>query len=221
MGTPWHAHHNAERHGLFAIIALGEGVVGTLASLSAVVEEQGWTVDAALVCIAGIGLTFGMWWIYYMLPSALVLHSHRDRSFVWGYGQMLIIASIVATGAGLHVAAYFIEDKAHIGPLATLLTVAIPVGAYLGMVDALYYYLVRNFDRLHTWLLTGTALVVALAIAAAISGIDMTVCLVILTLAPVVTVVGYEMLDTAIKLGCWQGRRCTRADQAIGGRRRL
>jgi low temperature requirement protein LtrA len=46
-GTPWHAHHIAERHGLFAIIALGEGVVGTLATLSAVVEEQGWTMDSA------------------------------------------------------------------------------------------------------------------------------------------------------------------------------
>ena len=69
-GTPWHAHHIAERHSLFAIIALGEGVVGTVATLSAVVEEQGWTMDAALVCIAGTGLTFGMWWVYYMLPSA-------------------------------------------------------------------------------------------------------------------------------------------------------
>src|SRR6478735_9579168 len=36
-GTPWHAHHIAERYGLLAIIALGEGVVGTVASLSAVV----------------------------------------------------------------------------------------------------------------------------------------------------------------------------------------
>lgn len=84
-GTPWHAHHIAERYGLFAIIALGEGVVGTVAALSAVVEQQGWTMDAALVCIAGTGLTFGLWWVYYILPSAQILHRHRDRSFVWGY----------------------------------------------------------------------------------------------------------------------------------------
>jgi low temperature requirement protein LtrA len=32
-GTPWHAHHIAERHSLFAIIALGEGVVGTVGPL--------------------------------------------------------------------------------------------------------------------------------------------------------------------------------------------
>ena len=41
-GTPWHAHHIAERYGLLTIIALGEGVIGTVASLSAVVAAQGW-----------------------------------------------------------------------------------------------------------------------------------------------------------------------------------
>jgi len=192
-GTPWHAHHMAERYSLFAIIALGEGVVGTLASLSAVVEEQGWNLDAALVGIAGTGLTFGMWWVYYMLPSAPVLHVHRDRSFVWGYGQMLVVAAIVATGAGLHVAAYFIEHKAQIGPLATLLSAAIPLAVFLGGIYALYYYLVRRFDPFHIWLLVATAAVVALAVIAAIAGVDMAVCLIILTLAPAVTVVGYEI----------------------------
>jgi hypothetical protein len=40
------------------------------------------------------------------------------------------------------------------------------------------------------WLLTTTAAVVTVAIVAAVSGIGMAMCLVILTLAPVVTVVG-------------------------------
>ena len=192
-GTPWHAHHIAERHGLFTIVALGEGVVGTVAALSAVVEHQGWTLDAALVGIAGTGLTFGLWWVYYMLPSAPILHEHRDRAFVWGYGQLLIVTSIVATGAGLHVAATFIEHEAHVGPLATLLTVAVPVAAFLGLIYALYYYLVRRFDPFHVWLLTSTAGVIAVAIGAALSGIGMAICLVIVTLAPVVTVLGYEV----------------------------
>ncbi|MHB9401458.1 low temperature requirement protein A [Mesorhizobium sp. RSR380A] len=192
-GTPWHAHHVAERYSLFAIIALGEGVVGTLATLSAAVEEQGWNLDAALIGIAGMGLTFGMWWVYYMLPSGTVLHQHRSRSFVWGYGQMVIVAAIVATGAGLHVAAYFIEHKTHNGPVATLLSVAIPLGVFLGAIYALYYYLVQRFDPLHVWLLAGTAAVVALAIIAALAGVDMAVCLILLTLAPAVTVVGYEL----------------------------
>jgi low temperature requirement protein LtrA len=64
-GTPWHAHHIADRYGLLTIITLGEGVIGTVASLSAVVESQGWTSDAALVAVAGTGLTFGLWWMYF------------------------------------------------------------------------------------------------------------------------------------------------------------
>jgi low temperature requirement protein LtrA len=193
-GTPWHAHHIAERYSLFAIIALGEGVVGTVATLSAVIEEQGWTTDAALVCIAGTGLTFGMWWVYYLLPSAQILEAHRNRSFVWGYGQIMIVASIVATGAGLHVAAYFIANKTQIGPLATVLSVTIPVSGFLGSIYALYSYLLDRFDPFHAWLLIGTAAVAALAVIAALAGTDMAVCLVILMLAPAVTVVGYEML---------------------------
>lgn len=193
-GTPWHAHHMAERYSLFAIIALGEGVVGTVAALSAVIEAQGWTMDVALACLAGTGLTFGMWWVYSMLPSAPILHRHRDRSFVWGYGQIGIIAAIVATGAGLHVAAYFIEHEAKIGPLATVLTVAVPLGVFLAGIYALYAYLVRRFDPFHIWLLLATAAVLAAGIAAAAAGVDMALCLIILMLAPVVTVIGYEAL---------------------------
>ncbi len=192
-GTPWHAHHIAERYGLFAIIALGEGVVGTVAALSAVIEHRGWSLDAALVGLAGVGLTFGMWWIYYMLPSAPVLHVHREKAFVWGYTQIVLITAIVATGAGLHVAATFIEQQARISALATLLTVAVPVAIYIALVYWLYAHLVGRFDPFHRWLLGGTAAVLVGAIAAAVSGLSMPLCLMLLTLAPVVTVVGYEL----------------------------
>jgi low temperature requirement protein LtrA len=192
-GTPWHAHHMAERYSLFAIIALGETVVGTIATLSAVIEAQGWTTDAALVCIAGMGLTFGMWWVYDMLPSAQILHTHRNRSFGWGYGQMIAVAAIVATGAGLHVAAEFIARETHIGPVATVLSAAIPIAVFLGSIYALNYHLIRRFDVLHLRLLVATGAVIALAIVAALAGVAMAVCLVILMLAPAVTVVGYEM----------------------------
>jgi hypothetical protein len=107
---------------------------------------------------------------------------------------MVIVTAIVATGAGLHVAAYFIEHKAHIGALATVLTVAIPVGAFLGAVYVLYTYLVGRFDPFHAWLLVGTGAAVSVAVVAALAGIDMAICLVILMFAPVITIVGYEVL---------------------------
>src|SRR5882762_1007794 len=192
-GTPWHAHHIAERYGLFAIIALGEGVVGTVAALSAVVDRQGWTLDSVLVGVAGMGLTFGMWWAYYLVPSADVLQRHRDRAPVWGYVQMLIVTSIVATGAGLHLAAYFLEGRARITAVAAVLSVAVPVLIFLGLLHALYAYLIRRLRALGAWLLITSSAVAVLAVVAAWLSVSVAACLVILVLAPATTVVVYEV----------------------------
>ena len=192
-GTPWHAHHIAERYSLFVLIALGEGIVGTVAALSAAIVQQGWCWEAALVGIAGTGLTFGMWWVFFLVPSAPVLETHRDRALVWSYGQTMIAIATVATGAGLHVAASFIGHSSVIGPLPTVLSVAVPVGAFLALIYALAYYLVRRFEQFQVWLLTATGGIVAVSVIAALSGVSMAGSLVILMLAPAVTVVGYEV----------------------------
>ena len=71
--TPWHPHHIAERYGLLTIITLGEVVLGTVAALGAVVGAEGWTVETALVGLAGVALAFGMWWMYFITPSAELL----------------------------------------------------------------------------------------------------------------------------------------------------
>ncbi len=195
-GTPWHAHHIAERYGLLTIITLGEGVIGTVASLGAVVESQGWTLDAVLVAVAGTGLTFGLWWMYFTVPAAEVLHVHRERLFPWGYGHMLIFGSIAATGPGLHVAAYYIGDEAHIGATATVLTVAVPVAVYVLTLFALYTFLVRAVDPFHLTLLAGTAALLVLPVILATIGAPMAVCLVVLMLAPLVPVSVTRHSDT-------------------------
>ncbi|MGH3338795.1 MAG: low temperature requirement protein A, partial [Propionibacteriaceae bacterium] len=171
-GTPWHAHHIAERYGLLTIITLGEGVIGTVASLGAVVEGQGWSLDAALVAVAGTGLTFGLWWMYFTVPAGEVLQVH-ERWFPWGYGHMFIFGSIAATGAGLHVAATYLSHEAHIGATATVITVAAPVGVFAFALFALYAYLVHSGDPFHIALLAGTAAVLALAVLLASAGIPM------------------------------------------------
>ncbi len=192
-GTPWHPHHIAERYGLFTIITLGEGVVGTVASLSAVVGEQGWSVDAVFVGVAGIGLTFGMWWAYFVLPQAEVLHMRRDRSFWFGYLHIVLFASIVATGAGLHAAAYYIERHSELGSTATVLTVVVPVALFLLMVFLLYLLLLRAIAVFHVAMLVGAVAVLVLALVLAANGVSMANCLLVVTLAPVVWVLGYEV----------------------------
>lgn len=192
-GTPWHAHHIAERYGLFTIIALGEGVVGTVASLTAVVGEQGWSVEAVFVAVAGIGLTFGMWWTYFVLPQADILHARRERSFWFGYLHIVVFASIVATGAGLHAAAYYIEDHSELSSIATVMTVVIPVGIYILAIYVLYSLMAHKVEPFHVLLVVLTAGVLGLALLLAANGISMANSLLVVTLAPVVSVVGYEL----------------------------
>lgn len=191
--TPWHAHHIAERYGLLAIITLGEGVIGTVATLSAVTHGSNWTLDAALVALAGTGLTFGLWWTYYLTPDAEMLHRHRDRSFVWGYGNIAVFAALAGVGAGLHVAAYYLEGDAHIGAVGTVLAVAVPVLVFVLADYIQFWVLTRSFDRLHAFLVTGTVVVLVAAVATAEAGFHMAWSLLLVMLAPVVTIVGYEV----------------------------
>ena len=192
-GTPWHPHHVAERYGLLAIIALGEGVLGTVAAVGVLVDHQGgWTPEAVLIVFAGLGLTFGLWWIYFMQPSGPVLEKHRDRSWVWGYGHILLYAGIAATGAGLHVAAYVIEGEAVIGVLGAIISVAVPVLVFVIGLFAIYAWLLRELDPFHIGLMVGTVAVLVLAVVAAAAGGSIGLCLIVITLAPAVSVVGYE-----------------------------
>ncbi|TWH27445.1 hypothetical protein [Isoptericola variabilis] len=52
--------------------------------------------------------------------------------------------------------------------------------------------LVRTFDPLHAWLVTGAVAVLAVAVVAAAAGAPMAWALLVVMLAPAVTVVGYE-----------------------------
>jgi low temperature requirement protein LtrA len=193
-GTPWHPHHIAERYGLLVIIALGEAILGTIAALGAIVgpNGEGWSLEAAVVGFAGVTLTFGMWWIYFVLPCGEILERRRERSFGWGYGHIPLFASVVAAGAGLHVAAYLVEDKTKLDILGTLLTTAIPVAVYVLGIFVLYTYLSRTVDPFHFLLIALSGALLGAAVAMAAGGVSIEWCLLVLALVPWVTVIGYE-----------------------------
>jgi low temperature requirement protein LtrA len=195
-GTPWHAHHIAERYGLLVIIALGEGMIGTMASLSAIVGPggPGWSLDVAVLGVAGVALTFGIWWTYFVVPCGDLLHAHRERSFGWGYGQVPIIAAVVAVGAGLHVAAYYLDDHSKLGTTGTLMAVAVPVAVYVAGLYLMYAVLTRTVDPFHMGLLASSAVLVVAPVLMAVGGVSLPWCLAVLALVPWVTVVGYEIV---------------------------
>ncbi|WP_353827454.1 low temperature requirement protein A [Agromyces sp. SYSU T0242] len=192
--TPWHAHHVAERYGLLVIITLGEIVLGTILAISAVVEEQGWDVEAVLVTVGGTMLAFGLWWVYFTMPSGAVLARHRERGFAWGYGHLAIFGSLAATGAGLHVAAYVIEGTAHIDDTTAVLTVVVPVAAYSTALFAIYTALLREFDPFHIVLYLGSLIPLIAAVMAVASGASMGTGIVITSLSPLVVIIGYETI---------------------------
>ncbi|WP_265442938.1 low temperature requirement protein A [Flexivirga meconopsidis] len=195
-GTPWHPHHIAERYSLFAIITLGEGVVGTVASSQGLLGgESGtdWSGNAVAVVVAGIGLTFGMWWVYFITPFGTILQYRPRRGYLFGYGHIPIFIAIAATGAGLHVMGLYLEHEAKIGHVTTTLLLAVPVAIYLGMVFVLHDALLSAGDALHFVQLGVTALFLVAAVVVAMAGAPLAVSLILIMIAPFVTVVSHEL----------------------------
>ena len=139
------------------IITLGEVIIGTVAvaQRASCTARRGGRVDAALLAVAGVGLTFGCWWMYFAVPWAEPLVRHRERGFAFGYGHLFVFGALAAIGGGLHVAAFALEGEAEIGATATVLSVAIPVAVYVFVVYGLYSLLMRERDPFHLGLLVG------------------------------------------------------------------
>ena len=191
-GMPWHAEHIAERYGLLLIITLGEVILGTVAAVASAVEHVGWSQESVLLIVAGTLLTFGVWWDYFIVPFGHFIERHRERSWIFGYGHVLIFSSVAAFGAGLHVAAYVVEGTATIGVVGAVLSVVIPLAVFTVGYFGVYSLLMRRIDPFHIGLAGGMLAVLALAVVAAVAGLSLGWCLLIAAVAPFVTVVGYE-----------------------------
>jgi low temperature requirement protein LtrA len=195
-GTPWHPHHIVERYALLAIIALGETVFGTLAAAQAVTDVEGWSFSSIMVIGLGIIMTFALWWVYFMVPSAPVLAVHRSKAFVWGYGHLVLFASIAAVGAGLHVIGYVYDEHAHVSVLTAVLSIAAPVLVFMVTLYLLHAWLVSELPKYSARQMVVLALP-ALAIALAAAGLPLWLCLLTIVASPVTIVLSFE-------LGAWR-----------------
>lgn len=194
-GTPWHPHHIAERYGLLAIITLGEGVVGTVASSQGLLGgETGthWSVDAVAVLVVGVGLTFGMWWVYFLTPFGTILQLRPRRGYLFGYGHILIVSAIAATGGALHLLGLYLEHHSEITERTAVLMLAVPVALYLAGVYALHDLLLSGRDGVHLLLLAGTAVFLVAGVVVAAAHGPIAVSLLLIMCAPFVSVIGFE-----------------------------
>jgi low temperature requirement protein LtrA len=120
------------------------------------------------------------------------LARHRRRGFAFTYGHILIFGSLAAMGAGLHVAAQSLEEEVEIGATATVLSVALPVAVFLLVFYGVYAALFRTSDPFHLLLLAGMAVLLTLSVMLSAAGVGVPRCPLVVALAPVVTVLGYE-----------------------------
>ena len=162
--STWHPHHIAERHGLFAIILLGEGVLA--ASMG--IERAAGGVSAALITTgtAALVLVFALWWLYFLQPAGDGLVQRREHAYVWGYGHYGLFAALAAVGAGLEVA---VEQTGHdvaASPVVVAYAIAIPVAVVLVLLWALHAPICRPPVLKRDAILAATAVVLVLPLAA-------------------------------------------------------
>ena len=107
----------------------------------------------------------------------------------------MIFGSLAAMGGGLHVAAYGLEDEAEHRLDGDRAERGDPGGDLRFTLFGVYSALMREHDPFHMRPAGGYARCSwLLAVVLATAGASVTVCLLVLMLAPVVTVVGYETL---------------------------
>ena len=136
--TPWHAHHIAERYGLFTIIVLGESVLATTTAILAARSATGVTLDLALVASAGLVVLFACWWLYFLESDGPRLSANREAGFVWGYGHFGVFFTLAAIGAGIEVTVQAISSGVAASPVLVAYSVGLPLALFLAIRYALY-----------------------------------------------------------------------------------
>ncbi|MDF0528306.1 low temperature requirement protein A [Tsukamurella sp. 8F] len=190
--TPWHPHHIAERYGALTIVTLGEGIVGTVAALQAAVSERGWSVDAVVLGFAALAINLALWWVYFAVPMGDALHLQRHRAFVWGYGHIVVFLALAAFGAGLHVAALNMEHHSAIAPTVVMAAIVVPTAVYLVALSAISWYL-TGFDGRCLAADTVGLVVLGVAVAAVAGGLSLVAGIVVVAVAPIITVIVDEV----------------------------
>jgi low temperature requirement protein LtrA len=136
--TSWHPHHIAERYGLFAIILLGEGVFAASTGVQRALAAGGVSAPLVTIGVSSLVLVLALWWLYFLHPAGEGLASHRDRSYLWGYGHYGIFAALAAVGAGLSIAVEQTGGHVVVSPVAVGYAIAVPVAVFIVLVWALH-----------------------------------------------------------------------------------
>lgn len=134
--APRQVSHMPERFGLFIIVVLGEAVLAIVDGNTA----TPWDDVSTVVAVLGFLLAVGIWWVYFanfderLIDRALSEgRAAQTRSFVYGYGHLVLYAAIAAFGVGLELA---IEESAEQAGVAVNWVAMGSIAVYLLMLTA-------------------------------------------------------------------------------------
>jgi low temperature requirement protein LtrA len=88
-----------ERFGLFIIIVLGEGIIGTINGFS---NSDHISPGIMYFGILGIAITFALWWLYFdFVGRRTADNSIPGKQFAWAYMHLPLVICFVAVGAAM------------------------------------------------------------------------------------------------------------------------
>ncbi len=88
-----------ERFGLFIIIVLGEGIVGTINGIS---QNDHIGTGVIYFGILGIAITFSLWWIYFDFIGRRTADNNSSiKQFAWTYAHLPLVICFSAVGASM------------------------------------------------------------------------------------------------------------------------
>jgi low temperature requirement protein LtrA len=128
--TTWHPHHIAERYGCFTLLVLGESVLSATVAIQTVLDEGHLSFAIASTSLGGLLVFFSIWWLYFDQPVHQMLVD-KPAAFRWGYGHLVVFASLAAVGAGLSVTIDAATGHGELSSLGAGATVAVPVSVFL------------------------------------------------------------------------------------------
>ena len=188
--SSWHPHHIAERYGLFTIILLGESVFAASTGVDSALDAGGVSAPLVVVAVSALALVFALWWLYFLQPAGDGLASHRERSYIWGYGHYGIFAALAAVGAGLEVAVERAGHDIAASPVAVGYAIAVPVSVFLVLLWALHAPIVSRPVCRPTPMLGGAVVVLLLPLAEPWIGLPAVVAVIALACATIVATLG-------------------------------
>ncbi|MDD9350153.1 MULTISPECIES: low temperature requirement protein A [unclassified Mumia] len=148
--TSWHAHHIAERYGLFFIIVLGETILSVTLAIQESVDAHDVQRGLAYVSVGGVLIVFSVWWIYFARDSAAALERARGTGaeYVWGFGHYAVFASAAAIGAALAARVDFWQHEVvHGHVVESWPSAALLCGSVAVLLAACWVVKVRPEDR--------------------------------------------------------------------------